>query len=128
MVQQSKVKELRPNSNEPPSELGPSGRQLWSDICADHYTDRGQQYLLCAACQALDRAETLRVRIDREGEMLATKHGPKENPLLKLELQNRSFMAKTLRALLPAEKRPVGRPPKPLGWVPGGGPKKWPND
>ena len=46
--------------------------------------------------------------------MVRTKHGPKENPLCKIELANRHFMARAIRALgLDVEpvRTTAGRPP-----------------
>jgi hypothetical protein len=76
-------------------------------------TDIGGLELLCLACQALDRAESLREAIDRDGTMLRTKTGDlRSNPLLRDELANRAFCAKTLDRLgLNAENiKPEGRP------------------
>jgi hypothetical protein len=52
--------------------------------------------------------------IAHDGPVVATKHGPKEHPLLKIELANRSFVVRTL-ARLGLNMEPVkgmGRP----GW------------
>jgi hypothetical protein len=79
-------------------------------------TDLGCELLL-EACQGRDRAESLRAQIDATGEMLQTARGPKENPLLKLELQTKAFVTRTLHKLAISEPtRPVGRPPGVLGW------------
>jgi hypothetical protein len=80
--------------------------------CAYSITDAGGIELLCLACQALDRAESLREAIDRDGPMLHTRTGLRSNPLLRDELANRAFCARTLDRLgINAESvKPVGRP------------------
>ena len=80
--------------------------------------DLGGCEILCSACQALDRAEFCREQIDRDGELVKTKAGPREHPLLKAELSNRAYVSRTLQRLgLDVEAvKPIGRPPRPLGW------------
>ena len=57
--------------------------------------------LPCAmqACASADRAESLRAQIDQEGEILVTKQGRRDNPLLKHELGARNFVCRTLLRL-----------------------------
>ena len=65
------------------------------------------------ACQALDRAEACREKIDREGETMRLKAGlVKDHPLLKHELANRAFVTRCIGRLgLDVEAiKPVGRP------------------
>jgi len=71
--------------------------------------------MLAQACGALDRAESCRAHISRDGEVLRSKAGVRANPLLRDELNNRAFVVKTLRQLgLDSEPiRTVGRPPGP---------------
>lgn len=109
---------LRVISNEPNAKparkLGASGTLLWKSIMAEYeIADAGGQQMLTLACQQLDRAEACREQIDRDGEVVHTKHGPKEHPLLKQELQSRSFVVRTLQRLgLDVEAiKPAGRPP-----------------
>jgi hypothetical protein len=83
--------------------------------------DSGGIELLTLACQALDRAESLRERIDTEGELIQVRGNLKEHPGLKAELANRAFVARTLVKLgLDVEPiRPMpGRPAKGFGWMP----------
>jgi len=70
--------------------------------------------MLALACAALDRVESIREQIERDGEMIRTKNGMRDHPLLRHEAVARSFVVKTLRALgLDVEPlRPgPGRPP-----------------
>jgi hypothetical protein len=82
--------------------------------------DVGGLELLALACSALDRAEALRKAIDHDGEVIASRTGPKAHPALRDELANRAFVAKTLQRLgLELEPvKPVGRPPTSRGWTP----------
>ena len=44
----------------PPTDLGPVGRKLWEDVCAEYVLDTvGERTLLHQACVALDKAEEL---------------------------------------------------------------------
>lgn len=84
----------------PPRALGKPGMALWHRIAAEYeLTDAGSIEQLAQACAALDRAEQCRERIDRDGEMIEAKAGPRENPLLKHELANRAFVTRTLQRL-----------------------------
>ena len=105
----------------PPRKLGRYGADLWRKVMAeDEISDAGGLELLASASAALDRAERCREAIDRDGEMVRTKFGPRDHPLLKHELAARSFVCRTLQRLgLNVETiKPVGRPPAPHGWLP----------
>ena len=69
-------------------------------------------------CSAADRAAEYAAAIDHDGPMIATKHGPKEHPLLKHELAARSFVVRGLQRLgLNVEAvKPIGRPAGKYGW------------
>jgi hypothetical protein len=97
----------------PPRTLGAHGRALWDSVTRDYrIEDAGGIEMLCAACQACDRAESLREQIDSDGEIIRTKAGPKDHPGLKHELAARSFVVRTLQRLgLDVEAlKTVGRP------------------
>jgi Phage terminase, small subunit len=101
--------------------LSKPGAALWRDTLAEYeISDCAGLEMLALACQQLDRAEECAQRIDRDGLMVSTRHGPKEHPLLKAELSARSFVVRTLARLglsLEAVK-PVGRPPSSRHWQP----------
>jgi hypothetical protein len=61
--------------------------------------DVGGQELLAQACAASDRAEACREIIDQEGEIVTTRSGRRDHPLLRHELAARSFVTKTLTRL-----------------------------
>jgi hypothetical protein len=109
-----KLVETTPAPGEPPRPLGAQGAALWKAITVEYgVEDAGGRELLVLACQSLDRAEACREIIDRDGELLRTKTGVRDNPLLKHELNARAFVVKTLHRLgvdLEALK-PLGRPP-----------------
>lgn len=99
---------------EPPPELGEHGKQLWSAVMAQYdIVDAGGLETLRQACCACDRAEACRAQIDKDGEMIRTKTGMRSHPLLRDELQNRSFVCKAIKTLgLDLEPiRSIGRPP-----------------
>jgi hypothetical protein len=103
---------------QPPRSLGPHGLRLWNAVHRAYaITDVGGIELLCLACQALDRAEALREAIDRDGQVFHTRTGLRANPLLRDELANRAFCARTLDRLgINAESvKPVGRPSRSFG-------------
>jgi hypothetical protein len=100
--------------------LGKFGRNLWDRITSEYdVADAGGLELLTLACQALDRAEALRARIDRDGEIiLRADGGVRDHPGLKHELAARSFVARTLsrlgldvEPLRPGPGHPVGPQP-----------------
>jgi hypothetical protein len=95
--------------------LGEHGQALWDQVTNEYLIeDAGGREILLGICQALDRAEALKVVIDRDGPVITTQAGGvRDHPLLRHELQNRAFIAKSLRMLgLDVEPvRPgVGRP------------------
>jgi phage terminase small subunit len=107
-----------PDPESTPSDLEANGQALWRRVQAEYAVeDCGGVALLTQACRALDRAERCRARIDAEGEIIKTKHGPREHPLLKHELSNRAFVARTISRLgLDVEPtQNVGRPPGTFG-------------
>jgi len=107
-----------PPGRDPPRTLSDPGRSLWNRIMAAYQIDdEGGRELLMLACEALDRAESLRQQIQRDGEVIATRMGIRDHPALKHELANRSFVSKTLVRLgLDVEPvRGVGRPSHGLG-------------
>lgn len=97
----------------PPRPLGKHGLKLWRAVLSEwDISDVAGRELLALASQALDRAESCREQIDADGEVIRSKVGLREHPCLKHELQNRSFVSRTLSKLgLDAEPiRGVGRP------------------
>ena len=98
----------------PPCKLGAVGMSLWTDIVrAYEFSDRASYETLAQACAAADRAERCREQIDADGEVIRTKAGPRDHPLLKHEIAARSFVVRTL-ARLGLDLEPVragpGRP------------------
>lgn len=112
---------------EPLRNLGEAGLSLWKRVMSEYaIEDCGGIELLALACQALDRAESLRKQIDQDGEVIRARGMIKSHPSLRDELQNRAFVAKTLTNLgLNYEAiKPVGRPggrSAGVGWRPENG-------
>ena len=106
---------------QPPRPLGQHGLRLWNSVMADYAIDDiGGIELLTLICQATDRAESCRETIDKDGERVKTRTGMRSHPLLRDELQNRAFIARTLDRLgITAEAvKSMGRPSEPVGWRP----------
>jgi len=98
----------------PTRTLGKHGTTLWRAIMSEYQIeDSGGVEMLTAACQCLDRAESLREQIDSDGDIIRTKAGMREHPGLKHELAARAFVIRTLARLgLDSEAiKPIGRPP-----------------
>jgi hypothetical protein len=99
----------------PPSKLGAAGMSLWKDIVvAYEFNDRASYEALYQVCAAADRAQACRVQIDTDGEIIRTKSGVKDHPLLKHEIAARAFVVRTLGRLgldLEPVRSGPGRPP-----------------
>jgi hypothetical protein len=105
----------------PPRTLGPHGLSLWTRVQSEyHILDCGGVELLCLACQALDRAESLSTAITAEGETVRTRTGVRAHPALRDELANRAFITRALVKLgITSEPiKPPGRPGGGIGWIP----------
>jgi hypothetical protein len=104
-------------TTQPPRKLGNHGQSLWASVIAEYdIVERGCIEILVQGCLALDRAEECAAQIDEEGPTIMTKNGMREHPLLKMELQNRAFVCRSLARLgLNLEVvKPIGRPGRPL--------------
>ena len=107
------------NTGGPPRKLGKNGLELWVGVKSQYeIDDTGGLAMLLLACEALDRAEACRLQIDRDGLIIRSKAGPRDNPLLKHELNSRAFVVRTIARLgLDLEAiKPIGRPARALGW------------
>jgi phage terminase small subunit len=94
---------INPRSSipKPPANLGPAGATLWRSIMSEYaIDDAGGRALLKQAATAYDRAEQLRIEIERDGEIIRSRSGvPREHPGLRAEMAARSFMVRTLQRL-----------------------------
>jgi hypothetical protein len=98
---------------QPPRTFGVVGSSLWQSVQSEYrIDDAGGRELLAQACAAADRVAALAEKIDADGEVIATKSGPKVHPAVKEELAGRAFIVRTSQALgLNLEPtRAVGRP------------------
>jgi hypothetical protein len=105
----------------PPATLDKAGAKLWRAIMSEYQIgDSGGLAMLEQACAATDRIAECGAVIARDGAVVRTKSGPKEHPLLKVELSSRSFVCRTLARLgLDVEPvKSVGRPGQSSSWVP----------
>ena len=102
-----------------PTDLGASGAELWRAITSEYdIADIGGRTLLAQLCKAHDRAESCRAAIERDGELVVTRGGSKEHPLIRAELQNRAFICRTLMRLGISYEpvKPIGRPGRDQHW------------
>jgi hypothetical protein len=101
----------------PPRKLGVHGTALWKSVHSEYLiSDAGGIELLALACQSLDRAESCREQIDKDGELLRLKGSCRSHPLLRDELQNRAFVSRCIARLgLDVEALRSG-PGRPGGW------------
>ena len=101
MVTKLQVVGDAPPAAKPPRKLGRHGENLWRTIMTEYrIEDAGGIDMLLSACQQLDRAESCREIIDKDGEIIRNKKiGAREHPLLKHELAPRSFVVRTLQRL-----------------------------
>jgi hypothetical protein len=103
----------------PPTTLKDTGAKLWKTVMSEYaIQDSGGLEILRQLCQAADRAAECADAIARDGAVVRTKTGPKEHPLLKIELAARSFVVRSLGRLnLDVEPlKAVGRPGSFPGW------------
>jgi hypothetical protein len=83
-----------------PDGLGVQGQALWRDVQNEYAVDDvGGRETLFQICAAKDMAVRLRERIDRDGEVVKGRQGPRENPLIKMELAHRAFIVRGLQRL-----------------------------
>ena len=93
---------MKPPKTPPaPKALSPATRRLWSRILADFQIDDAAHLkLLEVTLLALDRAEALRVEIDRTGPTTTDRFGQlKPNVLLPAERDARSQFMTGIKAL-----------------------------
>jgi hypothetical protein len=112
LVQSRRNKQTGPK---PPRQLGTPGSDLWNRIIAEYRVeDAAGIELLTLACQALDRAEALRERVERDGAVINTRAGLKCHPAVRDELANRAFVSKQLQRL-GLNFEPLRAPGRPSG-------------
>jgi P27 family predicted phage terminase small subunit len=85
----------------PPAHLSTDGRRMWRELIADYeLDDAGALALLQAACEAHDRAQQARRRIDRDGVLLVDRFNQKKpHPAVAIERDARGQMIAALKAL-----------------------------
>jgi hypothetical protein len=106
----------------PPRPLGSHGQRLWTSVQAEYQiSDVGGREILCQCAELLDRAERLREEIDRDGEIIRTKAGPRVHPGINQETHLRTAIGKMLERLgLNLEPvKPHGGQSRAIGWTGG---------
>ena len=106
-----------PDPHAPPRDPGEHGLALWNSILSEYQIDDpAGRALLALACESLDRADNCRAEIEHDGQVIRTKTGLRDHPLLKHELGARAFCARAIRQL-GLDVEPIGS----IGRPPGGG-------
>jgi hypothetical protein len=113
------VVDLASIASAPPANLGEAGIRFWEGITAEYdISDAGGRALLEQAAFAYNRAERLRIEIERDGEILHGRNGAREHPGMRGELAARALVCRTLQKLginLEPVRLSSGRPSGP-GW------------
>lgn len=99
-----------------PSHLSAEAKAIFKKLSAEYkILDEGGLKILRAACEAFDRAQEARTRIDLEGMVYRDRYDqPKPHPLLAIERDSRAAFLAGLKALnLDLEPiKDIGRPPR----------------
>ena len=84
-----------------PRELNTRGRKFWRQITTDFdLTEHHHFELLKQACFCLDRVETARKTLEKEGLFVLNRFNEcREHPALKVEKDNRALFARLIREL-----------------------------
>ena len=84
----------------PPKHLKARGRALWRGVHRDYVLDTAHdRQRLLVACEASDRIDEARARIDQDGVFVTSPQGLKSHPGIKLEQDNRIILLRALREL-----------------------------
>ncbi|MBR0730374.1 hypothetical protein JQ595_16605 [Bradyrhizobium japonicum] len=98
----------------PPASLGEAGTELWRRIHRDyHVEDASGLETLTQICAAADTLAKLDAEIERDGMIIRSKSGMRENPLLKIQLATRSFVTRSLARMgfdVIQPRTEIGRP------------------
>ena len=99
-----------------PANLGAPGRRFWRRVVESFELEQYHLDICEQCCRALDRAESAREQIEREGMTLVDRFGqPKPHPLLAAERDARSAFRQLYRELGlddDQESHEIGRPPR----------------
>ena len=84
----------------PPKNLSRSAKSIWKDIVSEYeLEDAAAQLLLGVALEARDRLVQAQDIIARDGLIVQTPNGPRNNPALTAEKDARNGMLASLKAL-----------------------------
>jgi P27 family predicted phage terminase small subunit len=86
---------------EPPRHLKAAARRIWRSLMEDYSLDDAAGLsLLQAACEAFQRAQEARARLDKDGAVIADRFGQlKAHPAAAVERDARGQMIAALRVL-----------------------------
>jgi hypothetical protein len=101
-----------PSTLQPARKLGKHGMKLWNVLHSKYVlTDAPMLEAIEQICAAVDRLEAIGEAIERDGEIVHTRNGPKEHPGLRAEIALRAFVVRSLSRLGLEAPKPIGRPP-----------------
>ena len=84
----------------PPRGLSKASRRLWTEILTTHEADATAQAQLMAALHALDRAESCRAKIHKEGLTINVPNGGlRPHPLVRIQQNAERFANDVFKAL-----------------------------
>lgn len=104
----------------PPKHLENAGRTFWQQVADDFdINDPAGLALLTTAAECCDRMRAAQAAIAADGEVIRDRYQqPKVHPACALEKDARNGFLAAMRALQLeiSPPRPVGRPPRAIGW------------
>jgi P27 family predicted phage terminase small subunit len=111
------LKAHKPKTAPAPVHLGPRGKAFWNETLSAYAMDETDLPLVQAAAEQLDRAESARLQIEREGLTTKDRFGQvKSHPAVEIERQAHLAYVRIRRELgldvAPADSRP----PLPRGY------------
>ncbi len=88
-------------SVDPPKQLNDAGKALWRSLCREYSIgDAGGLALLTVACEALDRADGARSRIENDGAFVPDRFGQlRAHPAIAVERDARGQLLQALKQL-----------------------------
>lgn len=101
------------SEHRPPAHLRPSSKRWWSAIASEYELEPQHLALLDQAAKCLDRIESAREILDRDGVVTQDRFGcAKPHPAMAVELQNKTIFARLVREIGLDVTDPDSRPPR----------------
>lgn len=94
-----------------PRHLSEPSRAFWRSVVADFELEVHHLAILQAACEARDRMDEARARIDADGPYTEGRFGMRAHPAIAVERDSRTAMLRAVRELGLDLEAPASRPP-----------------